>query len=425
MTRLSRRSVLAGVGGIAATAALGSCARPAGADGSTVTVMNWEALDGSAYPEVFAAFEQASGKRIRYQFAASGSDYWVKTRTVLGTSNPPDLIRIDDDFVASYARTGRLHDLRDFIAASGLRESDYFPTVFDNTRQPDGSVAGWSLGIQPRVIFYNRTLFQEAGVPLPPTTWTDDGWTWEDFLSAARALSVPGQRWGACLIDDSGFEMIYTVNNGGTGRWSADGRRFALADAADAAGYQWVADLTCVHDAQPRWSELQQSGRGAELFAAGRVGMIQRVSSFVNYFRENVQDFDWDIAPVPGRVSQRTYGNQIVFAIPEAAANKQGAWELLEFLTTLPGAGFFADDGAFVPGLRAAAERVTADGAGTPQNLGLVLQAADNAVLPSRVVAAQQALEVYRPALDDVRNCQATAPDVLAGLRPEIEEIIR
>jgi ABC-type glycerol-3-phosphate transport system substrate-binding protein len=234
--------------------------------------MNWEALDGSAYPDVFGAFEKASGKRIKYQFAASGSDYWVKTRTVLGTSNPPDLIRIDDDFVASYARTGRLHDLRDFIAASGLRDSDYFPAVFGNTRQPDGSVAGWSLGIQPRVIFYNKTLFQQIGVPLPPTTWTDDGWKWDDFLAAARALSVPGQRWGACILDDSGFEMIYTVNNGGTGRWSADGRRFALADPPDAAGFQWVADLTCVHGAQPRWSELQQSGRGAELFAAGQSG---------------------------------------------------------------------------------------------------------------------------------------------------------
>ncbi|MGP4014833.1 ABC transporter substrate-binding protein [Saccharopolyspora sp. 5N708] len=425
MTGLSRRSLIAGIGGTAAAVALGGCARPAASDGSTVTVMNWEALDGSAYSDVFAAFEKASGKRIKYQFAASGSDYWVKTRTVLGASNPPDLIRIDDDFVASYARTGRLHDLRDFIAASGLRESDYFPAVFGNTRQPDGSVAGWSLGIQPRVIFYNKTMFEQVGVPLPPTTWTADGWTWDDFRSAARALSIPGKRWGACVLDDSGFEMIYTVNNGGTGRWSADGRRFALADPADAAGFQWVADLTCAYGAQPRWSELQQSGRGAELFAAGQVGMIQRVSSFVNYFRENVQDFEWDIAPIPGNVTQRTYGNQIVFAIPEAAANKQGAWELLEFLTTMPGAGFFADDGAFVPGLRSAAERTTASGTEMPRSLGLVLQAADNAVLPSRVVAAQQALEVYRPALDDVRNCQATAPEVLGGLRPQIEEIIR
>jgi multiple sugar transport system substrate-binding protein len=153
--------------------------------------------------------------------------------------------------------------------------------------------------------------------------------------------------------------------------------------------------------------------------------MIQRVSSFVNYFRKNVKDFEWDIAPIPGNVSQKTYGNQIVFAIPEAAANKQGAWELLRFLTTMPGAGFFAGQGAFVPGLRAAAERVTAGGDAGGQNLGLVLQAADNAVLPGRVVAAQQALEVYRPALDGVRNCQATAPDVLNGLRPQIEEIIK
>ncbi|WP_159001469.1 extracellular solute-binding protein [Streptomyces sp. SBT349] len=424
MTALSRRRLLAGIGGLAAGAALGGCAGRGSGDGSTITLMNWEALDGSPYPTVFSDFERSSGKSIDYQFAASGSDYWVKIRTVLGASNPPDLIRIDDDFVASYAATGRLHDLRPYLSDSGLSESDYFPTVFNNTRQPDGAVVGWSLGIQPRVIFYNRTMFEEEGIPLPPTTWTDEGWTWDDFVSAATALSIPNERWGACVLDDSGFEMIYTVNNGGTGRWSRDGRSFTLADRPDAEGFQWVADLTCAHDAQPPWSELQQSGRGAELFAAGQIGMIQRVSSFVNFFRENVQDFEWDIAPVPGNLSQRTYGNQLVFAIPEAAANKDAAWELLRYLTTLEGASVFAEEGAFVPGLRAAADRITASADGTPAHLDLVLAAADNAVLPGRVVAAQQALQVYRPALDDVRNCQDTAPEVLDGMRSEIEEII-
>lgn len=425
MTAISRRRVLTGIGGLAASAALSGCMSAASAsDDSTITLMNWEALDGSPYPKAFDAFEKASGKKIKYEFAASGSDYWVKTRTALGASNPPDLIRIDDDFVASYALTGRLTDLRDYLRRDGIEEHDYFPTVYNNSRQPDGSVVGWSLGMQPRVIFYNKTLFKEAGVPLPPTTWTDEGWKWDDFTAAARRLSVPGKRWGACVLDDSGFEMIYTVNNGGTGRWSKDGKRFTLADPKDAAGFQWVADLTCKYDAQPKWSELQQSGRGAELFAAGQVGMIQRVSSFVDYFRTNVKDFEWDIAPMPGNVSQKTYANQIVFAIPERAAHKDAAWQLLRYLTTARGARQFADEGAFVPGLRSAARRMAGDGTGTPQHMGLVLSAADNSVLPGRVVEVQQALQVYRPALDDVRNCKASAPDVLDRLRPEVQEII-
>jgi ABC-type glycerol-3-phosphate transport system substrate-binding protein len=427
-TEVSRRGVLAGLGGIVAGSALAGCgggSTPAATDPGKVVVMNWEALDGSPYAGVFKDFQTETGKTIEYQFSASGSDYWPKTRTVLGSNNPPDLMRIDDDFVAYYASTGKLLDLREFIAGSGLNEADYFPTVFNNTKQPDGSIVGWSLGIQPRVIFYNKTMFAEAGVPLPPTTWTDDGWTFDDFIDAARKLSVAGKRWGASIIDDSGYEMIYPVNNGGTGRWSADGTRFALADPADAEAVQWVADLTCKYDAQPTWSELQQSGRGAELFAAGQIGMIQRVSGFVNYFRENVKDFEWDIAPVPGKAKQQTYGNQIVFAIPSAAANKEGAWELLRYLTGATGAETFARQGSFIPGLRAAAGTAAKGDGKAPEHLGLILDAADHAVLPGRIVEAEQALQIYRPALDPVRNCQGQAPEILTGLRPQIEAIIQ
>ena len=173
---------------------------------------------------------------------------------------------------------------------------------------------------------------------------------------------------------------------------------------------QWVADLTCKYDAQPTWSELQQSGRGAELFAAGQIGMIQRVSGFVNYFRENVKDFEWDIAPVPGKAKQQTYGNQIVFAIPSAAANKEGAWELLRYLTGATGAETFARQGSFIPGLPASAGTAAKGDGKAPEHLGLILDAADHAVLPGRIVEAEQALQIYGPALDPVRNCQGQAP---------------
>ena len=168
-TEVSRRGVLAGLGGIVAGSALAGCgggSTPAATDPGKVVVMNWEALDGSPYAGVFKDFQTETGKTIEYQFSASGSDYWPKTRTVLGSNNPPDLMRIDDDFVAYYASTGKLLDLREFIADSGLNEADYFPTVFNNTKQPDGSIVGsGASGIHRGVIFYNKTMFAEAGVP--------------------------------------------------------------------------------------------------------------------------------------------------------------------------------------------------------------------------------------------------------------------
>lgn len=437
--KLTATATQKGVAAVAAGAVLaalagcsGSSPAPGGSgsggdagSGDTITFMNWEALEGSPYEKVLQQFTADTGIKVEYQFSASGSDYWPKTRAVLGSNNPPDIMRIDDDFLPYYASTGKLLDLRADIEKSGLKADDYYESVYDNSKQPDGSVVGWSLGIQPRVIFYNKDMFEEAGVPLPPSTWTDDGWTWDDFLDAAKKLSVPNERWGADVIDDSAYETIFGVNNGSTGRWTPDGKGLALADPKGQEAVQFVADLTCEHGVQPTWSELQQDGRGAEMFASGEIGMIERASGFVNYFRTNVKDFEWDVAPVPGNVAQKTQGNQVVFAIPAAAAHQDAAWRLLEYLTTMDGAEVFAEQGSFVPGYKPAAELAGEVVEGQlPASLPLVLQAADNSYLSGRVANIEEAIGVYRPALDPVKNCQAKASDVLPEVEPQVDEII-
>ena len=414
-------AVLAGCSGGGSSAPSSS---PKSLRGQTVTLMNWEAEEGSPYSDVLKQFTKDTGIKVDYQFAASGDDYWPKTRAVLGSNNPPDLMRIDDDFVAYYASTGKLQDLQPYLKANGIKQSDYYPTVFNNTKEPDGKIVGWSLGIQPRVIYYNKTAFEKAGLPLPPTTWSDKGWTWADFLKDAQALTTPDHStYGADIIDDSGYEMIFPVNNGGTGRWSKNGKDFTLADKADAAGVQYVADLTCKYDVQPPWSDLQQSGRGQEMFAAGQVGMIERVSTLGAFFQQNVKGFDWDIAPMPGEKRQKTYGNQIVFSIPKAAKHRDAAWALLQYLTTEKGASVFAKQASFVPGYKAAAKEIATGGDGK-ENSKLILDAANHAVVPGRIVPIEQALDLYRPALDPVRNCKEPAAKVLSQIKPQVESII-
>jgi multiple sugar transport system substrate-binding protein len=391
-----------------------------------VVLMNWEALDGSPLEPVLKQFTADTGIQVEYQFAASGSDYWPKTRAVLGSNNPPDVMRIDDDFLPYYASTGKLQDLRDDISSAGMKAGDYYDAVYNSTVQQDGSIPAWSLGIQPRVIFYNKTMFKEAGVPTPPSTWSGKGWTWDDFVKAAQKLTVKNKRWGADVVDDSAFETLYTVNNGGEGRWTKDGKGFALADPPGQEAVQWVADLTCKHGVQPAWSELSQSGRGAEMFAAGQIGMIERASSFVDYFRSNAKGFDWDIAPVPaGPADQITQGNQLVFAIPKAAANKDAAWKLLQYLTTAKGADQFAKAGAFVPGLKSSAQLAGKPTAGKPPaSIPLVLDAADHSFRSGRVENIEEAIGIYRPALDPVKNCQAKASDVLPKVKPDVVSTI-
>ena len=38
------------------------------------------------------------------------------------------------------------------------------------------------------IIYYNKKIFDEAGVPYPPTKWTE-AWTWDEFVNVAKKLT--------------------------------------------------------------------------------------------------------------------------------------------------------------------------------------------------------------------------------------------
>ncbi len=215
--------------------------------------MNWDAIEGTPLETAINTFQEQTGIEVEVQAVPSGDEYETKMRTLLASGSPPDIMRINDDYVRGYSLGGQLLDLNPFIQASGLDPASYNEHPFNFPIQPDGQHAAWTIATQPAVIFYNVNQFEEAGVALPPGTWTGENWTWDNFLETAQALTIEDERWGALLYKDTSCETIYTVNNGEpTGIYSEDGTQFTLANPAAIAGMQWVADLTCVHGVQPR-----------------------------------------------------------------------------------------------------------------------------------------------------------------------------
>ncbi|GAA5019278.1 ABC transporter substrate-binding protein [Actinopolymorpha pittospori] len=425
----SRRSVLKSIalltGSLAAAPVVAACGGGGGdrASAKTLTVMNWDPPTGTPWNDAFEKFTAKTGIEIKIQYTPTMTNYWAKTRALLGSGDPPDLMRVDDDNIPNYGATGQLTDLATYLKRDKLDRSDYFPAVYDMGRQADGTVPAWSVGIQPRVIFYNRTMFEKAGVELPPTTWTADGWTWDDFLDRARRLTKQGQ-WGAAIVQDTGYEVVHPVNNGGDGPFSADGKRFTLAGPEGLDAVQRVADLTCAAHVQPDWASLKQDQRSNQMFVAGQLAMVEATSTFTSYASQNVKNFDWDIAPIPAMKQQMTYGSQLTWCIPKRAANPDGAWELLRFLSEGEGAENFARTNYFVPGARKAAALLKPSDK-PPAHVGLFVDAADKSVLPGKIKGAEGAKNIYRPVLDDVYNCKTKAADALPPLRAKVEQAMR
>ena len=390
-----------------------------------ITFVNWEDIKDTPFEQAIQEFQRTSGRTVEVQpTPGRGTEYETKIRVMLAGGTVPDIMRTNDDYVRYYSIKDQILDLRPYLERDRLNPDDYYKPIFDFAKQPDGRYTAWSLGNQPRVIFYNVSMFNDAGVPLPPKDWTDAGWKWDDFLDRAKKLTVPGQRWGALLYDDTGMEQTFVVNNGEPdGLYSADGKKFTLANPKAAEAIQWLADLTCKHQVQPERGLVTQPDSGNNLFAAGKIGMIARPSSVVSYFRRNVKDFEWDVAPIPGNVQQKQEGSLICYTITKAAKNPDGAWELLKFMGGPEGGKIFAQGGAFIPAFKAAAQYVKPSDQ-PPANIGLFSKAMDVNVNINFTENTERARNIYRGELDLVWTCQAQAQDVLSRVRSDVEDAL-
>lgn len=439
---ISRRQFLHGVAWAAGATVLAACAPAvapsapaesgtaagsgeAAAEATTVSFMNWDEIGGTPFEAVLNAYSEATGVMLDVQ-PSPAQDYEAKMRTMIAGGTAPDIMRINDDFVRGYTYEKSLLDLTPFLERDGITGEGYFETIFNFPRQPTGEYTAWSVGCQPTVVFYNKTMFEEAGVPLPPTTWTDENWKFADFLEAAQALTIEGERWGALVYSATGFETVFPVANGeASGIYSFDGNEFTLANPKSVEAIQWAADLTCVHGVQPEWGVVSRSGAPNQLFAGGQLGMYFNVFGVAPYMRENATSFTWDITPSPGQEDQKAIATIVCFCIPSVASNAEGAWDLLSYMSGPDGAKIFADSGAFIPPLREMATyMIENNGDQPPEHIELVIDALDNSVTENFSAYIERARSFYRGELELVYTCQSTAEDALGGIREEVERAL-
>lgn len=439
--RLSRRALLAqaSAAGVAIVTTAhvqaraqvpfhGSMAAPLAAQDAAgpVSFMNWSVMEGTPTEAAIQTYQQQSKAKVEIVPApGTGTDYETKVRTMLAGGTVPDIIRVNDDFVRFYSFKQQFTDLQSFMDRDGIDPAAYYEPVFNFPRQPDNRYTAWALGNQPRMIYYNVDLFKAAGVPLPPADWSSKGWTWDDFVETAKKLTVEGKQWGALVYDDTGCEQTFSVNNGLTeGIYSEDGKSFLLAEPQGVEAIQWLADLTLVHKVQPERGLVTEANSGNNLFLQGKVAMIFRTQGTMAYFRKNNPTFTWDVAAPPAKADQKTEGSLICYAIPTAAKNPDGAWELLKFLGGKGGSDIFAERSDFIPAFTASAEGIKAKEGVAPAHLGLFTEAMKFQTTVNFTENTENARNIYRPQLDLVWNGDSTAEDVLGGVRQDVEETL-
>lgn len=284
-------------------------------------------------------------------------------------------------FLLAHSAGRILLDLGPLATSDHLDPDRYWAD--SSTRKIDGSQPALPLWVDADLLYYNRDRFAARQVAAPT-----DAWTWNDLLSAARALSEgkPGQmtRWGLLLVDDvPGGWGSFVTSNGGAFVDPAT-RKTALSSSSASEALRFVRDAIIEHHVAPRPSEqdvITRAGR-RNPFLDETVAMLPGGSWLMGTILKSAT-FGWGVTRVPRAprtgASAPTYAAQPV-VIPRATAYPTEAWTFLRGLLEPAAQGAIAREKARLPALKeAAADASVGYATAPPSGIGPVVASLANA----------------------------------------------
>ncbi|HEU5317795.1 MAG TPA: sugar ABC transporter substrate-binding protein [Chloroflexota bacterium] len=436
MTRRALGRAAVALGAPTVTAVLAGCGVQQGsgpaAGGSATGSVSWMYSANpqtSGFDRIEEAFKQKY-PNIRLEALYTSSGYDDKLLASYSAGTPPDVLRLNDDYVLGYKVKNLIAPLDTYVKSAGIRRDDYFAAVYDFPIQ-DGKHYAWFLGANPRLIFYNVDLFKKEGVKLPPAKWERSGWTWEDFVDTARRLTKVDPRsgqgtYGASVYDDTGNEQTFSINNGSpTGIYSKDGRKFTLADPPGYEAIQWIADLTHKQRVQPTRQVASELKGADDMFVNGQLAMWWNNTGTILRLRRDAQ-FTFDVAPVPMKAKRLTESSVQTYALAVGAKNPDNGWRLLNFFTEQEVGRIFIDNGYVIPAKKSFSKDYVAANKGKhPANMELIVDSFNYQTQPNQTLDTQGARNVYRGKnLEEIWDGVVTAREGLTRVRAQVEAVI-
>ncbi len=277
--------------------------------------------------------------------------------TQIAGGNPPDIIGpVGREGANSFS--GQYLDLGPLIESSGIDLSQYEPEQIEARRNPDGTIDSLPFASFPAALFFNKDLFDEAGLPYPPAEYgapygegTEFEGTWDTakLEEIAKILTVDANGNDATSPD---FDTTQVVQWGFNHQWTEDpkaqgtlfGAGNIVADDGTAkVPEQWVEEWKWYHSmiwdigASPNAEQLGGDVLGGNAFNSGKVAMAHTHLWYTCCLNSggDAPEFRtfWDVAALPahnGVATAKLHAD--TFRIHKDSANPEAAFEVLRWI---------------------------------------------------------------------------------------------
>ena len=379
-----------------------------------VIAMCQEALPNITVEEVFKPF---------------GEGWTANIAAVAAGSGMPDVIVSDRLQLPRDAFDGIYQDLQPYIDRDSFDTSDFYPFTWEQT-QYEGASYGIPHETDVRVLFYNKTLFQQAG--LDPN---DPPETWEEIEAYADALDV--------IAEDGTIERMgfFPLINVGPDIWALTNGHVFVQDGQPvvnspefASTVEWVQSWV---DRYGGWDKIQEfrATFGAppnDAFMSGRVAMIADVAGYLsqlNFYRPRTTlddgttpNTDFAIAPLPYGTTPTSWSGGFSFSIPTGAENPEAAWEFIKCATGPVAQESWARDTYAVPSRSSAANDAVlmADA-----NWQFIVESMDTSSSSEFVSAYPNYMEQFNQRAEQIYRGEVELEQALTEAQAAIDETVQ
>lgn len=323
----SRRVLLAGLAAAVPITALSACGGSSGGAGTDASSTLYTWISNENDREQWQAFiDSAKSADPEFELGLEGpsfEDYWTKVKTRMSSGDAPSLLTTQA--ARAQELDALLMPLEDLAESAGLDLSEYNDAMISGMTV-EGTVRAIPYDAEPLVLFYNRALFEEAGLDQPI-----DSYSMDRFVEDATSLTS-GDKYGLAI--SSGLVhlgLAIAFANGGAP--VVDGE-LTLTDPKVVEGIQFAFDLVTEHQVAKAPAAVDSEPAAQQDLINGNVAMYLDGPWMYQAYADALGD-DLGVATVPsesGEPKGLIQGSG--FGIASNAGDPEAAFETLMAITT-------------------------------------------------------------------------------------------
>lgn len=288
-----------------------------------VSLFSVTAEQESTLQEIIALFESENPDvKVNYELTPY-DDYFTKLQTNVAGGQAPDVFELNYENSVTYYENGVTQDLSEFLTDEGKKAYD--ETALSGFSTKDGDQFALPVSFSTVLTFYNKDLFDAAGVDYPTADWT-----WEDEMAAAEKLTDKENGVYGLLSPYSYNEYFKTAAQNGGSLFSDDYSQVTINTPENVEALQYMIDGI---DKGVTPANLAPD-EDTNLFKTQKAAMFTTGTWMFDTFAD--ADFNWDVEVEAGNTTKATHYFSNGIAMSADSKKQDAAYRWMEFYTSNP-----------------------------------------------------------------------------------------